>query len=663
MRKNGFTLIELLTVIVVLAIIALIATPIVTKTIENSKKQSAIESVNNIIKTAEMYFVTATPNYGRLNLLDENLSYNGQQPESGEIELNKDGDSRIYVYVSGYCVTKEYDSELYASKTSKEDCNWYATDNYETREGTTFTLNNQTVKNYLIYGNSTQEVRSGKNVFNPSAWSTAVTVNGLTIQYLENEDCFLINGTATATGDMAAKYINIPNEPNTSYVLSSKYVSGSIDRTNGAGGKYVVAYFGNGDAINTRNNWYNIDLQNDNVVGSTKTNDKSYITRFWFYISQGIKFDNYKVKIQLEKGTSATPYEKYGAMPSTEFPSEVKSTGDLITSSNCISYGSDACNNVGKYVIQVKSSGKNLLPYPYKNTGTYTANGVTYTDSGDGSVAVSGTATGYAAFIFNQYLLIDSAKTYTFSFNATNVTNLALQITEYDEDKQNIKTVSTTKLSEPYIYKPSTSTVKFIGLSLKRNTNTVCSGTIKPQLEEGTEATEYESYVEPKITNIYLDEPLRKIGEYADYIDYNNKKIVRNVKERVYTGKEYWYEDGTSSYVFDSTQPYIKNSKGSLLSNIAFYANKKNNNNFNFARSGAGYIEFNALNNGYTIETWKQYLVNRYNSGSPAKVQYDIATPIEQAIDLPNIETLNGASTLSINTEIQPSNVKLTTSK
>lgn len=37
---------------------------------------------------------------------------------------------------------------------------------------------------------------------------------------------------------------------------------------------------------------------------------------------------------------------------------------------------------------------------------------------------------------------------------------------------------------------------------------------------------QYEPYIEPIITNIYLDEPLRKIGDYADYIDFKDKKEV-----------------------------------------------------------------------------------------------------------------------------------------
>jgi len=36
--------------------------------------------------------------------------------------------------------------------------------------------------------------------------------------------------------------------------------------------------------------------------------------------------------------------------------------------------------------------------------------------------------------------------------------------------------------------------------------------------------------MESIVYNIYLDEPLRKIGNYVDYIDFANSKVVRNVK-------------------------------------------------------------------------------------------------------------------------------------
>ena len=53
MKRRGFTLVELLAVIIILAIIALVATPIIMNLIENSKKGAASRSAENYIKKIE----------------------------------------------------------------------------------------------------------------------------------------------------------------------------------------------------------------------------------------------------------------------------------------------------------------------------------------------------------------------------------------------------------------------------------------------------------------------------------------------------------------------------------------------------------------------------------------------------------------------------------
>ena len=58
-NKKGFTLIELLAVIVVLAIIALIATPIVMNTIKNAKKGANERSIENYKRAVEQAFMNA----------------------------------------------------------------------------------------------------------------------------------------------------------------------------------------------------------------------------------------------------------------------------------------------------------------------------------------------------------------------------------------------------------------------------------------------------------------------------------------------------------------------------------------------------------------------------------------------------------------------------
>lgn len=66
------------------------------------------------------------------------------------------------------------------------------------------------------------------------------------------------------------------------------------------------------------------------------------------------------------------------------------------------------------------------------------------------------------------------------------------------------------------------------------------------QIEEGEEATEYVPYYRPKfnstIKEIDLEnhEPLRKIGEKADYLDYKTQSIKRYIKCKEFDGTENW---------------------------------------------------------------------------------------------------------------------------
>ena len=77
MRKKGFTLIELLAVIVLLAIVMLVSSPIVLNIINNSKNKATLRS-------AEMYVKALENSLGNI-MLDE------IQIEDGTYSMMKDG--------------------------------------------------------------------------------------------------------------------------------------------------------------------------------------------------------------------------------------------------------------------------------------------------------------------------------------------------------------------------------------------------------------------------------------------------------------------------------------------------------------------------------------------------------------------------------------------
>ena len=99
-KKNGFTLIELLAVIIVLAIIALIATPIIFNVIENAKIKSLENSCYGLIDAVRTKYAEGLLNSenGLVDLTGEvkDLTIAGEHPYMGtwEIDNSKDSDER-----------------------------------------------------------------------------------------------------------------------------------------------------------------------------------------------------------------------------------------------------------------------------------------------------------------------------------------------------------------------------------------------------------------------------------------------------------------------------------------------------------------------------------------------------------------------------------------
>lgn len=122
--------------------------------------------------------------------------------------------------------------------------------------------------------------------------------------------------------------------------------------------------------------------------------------------------------------------------------------------------------------------------------------------------------------------------------------------------------------------------------------------------------------------NIFLNEPLRKIGNYADYIDFGNKTVVRNIgtlsKDSIsrlnimkYSNASYGY---TNSYRFASIELLSTNSRNlqlaycNLLSGGGFFLNAQLTS-ISYSSGGFLYFRFDDENNyGVTsIQAFKEW--------------------------------------------------------
>ena len=193
--------------------------------------------------------------------------------------------------------------------------------------------------------------------------------------------------------------------------------------------------------------------------------------------------------------------------------------------------------------------------------------------------------------------------------------------------------------------------------------------------------------VNGKATNIYLNEPLRKIGEYVDYIDFKNKKIVRNVFEtkfiRNVKNSSIYGKYTNVVRIGNRYETHKQKQNVKILSHILnldskgqFHGNKETifhhgttNYNYYFSlsweRLGLIYDGSNVykINDTTTILTNSEVLDIAWNyvlslPEEQKKIYMILDVPTEETIELPDIQLNKGTNVIDVDTKIQPSNME-----
>ena len=191
---------------------------------------------------------------------------------------------------------------------------------------------------------------------------------------------------------------------------------------------------------------------------------------------------------------------------------------------------------------------------------------------------------------------------------------------------------------------------------------------VKGKYDESTMPS-YKPYDEPITTNIYLDEPLRKVGDYADYIDSKNSKLVRNICERnlvdVIPSVATQYANGLCRIQNPIAPPRPNYSIAPLCNRLKGYAGTimAYADDITFSETYKNYYAyFNASTFGLeavtatTTNAEIKTAIYNYLLESPIYFYYVRETPEEIEIDLPKILAKKGDCIVSIGTTTQPSN-------
>ena len=146
----------------------------------------------------------------------------------------------------------------------------------------------------------------------------------------------------------------------------------------------------------------------------------------------------------------------------------------------------------------------------------------------NGFVPISGTyPTQNSTYPNAQYqtIKLDSGKTYYFTTSVK--ANGRIRYADPLIPNVSINLIQTSTLNNEYFTTDKVQDNQFNDATFKIKKDVIL---IIAGLKGLSSYTDLSFKEEPVITNIYLNEPLRKIGDYTDYIDFENKKIVRNVE-------------------------------------------------------------------------------------------------------------------------------------
>lgn len=367
------------------------------------------------------------------------------------------------------------------------------------------------IQDMFLYGKSEQKQYKGKNLLNGNVLNE--TKNGITIK--TNVDrTYVLNGTATDDAVFLVKG-NIRN-------IFEKYEQLKLigfDKKNPFNNmrlqcyvKGTPLYYDRGDGV---------------IIQKPETDDNNIA----IYVYKGSTLTNVIFKPMLTSDLSATidDFESYvGGIPSPnpEYPQEIKAVVNP------------------KVVVR----GKNLLKATRR---TRTINGVTFTNNGDGTYTVNGTATSRADFfaigIYDDDIKIPLKQTKKYIFKGTGTSDVQIHAGTRSKvfASVNGKEFLLTNIAG----------LSFVIIRVESGI-TVNNLVVYLQVEEGHISTSYEPYTEQSVTLPYTLNaiPVKTGGNVtidgqqyvADYVDVERGKLVRKVYKYSLTDIKELYTHGVN---------------------------------------------------------------------------------------------------------------------
>lgn len=394
-----------------------------------------------------------------------------------------------------------------------------------------------------MYGDTFQQTYTGKNLL--KIVNTYNSHDGVTYTYDPETNIVTLDGTCTtdnAVFNLSGTDISILMDGQ--YVVSYEYVSGSVSNTTqDTKFQLMTQSYGNN---------FSVLLQNSSNSSTAAKSNVDYVRKN-IRADAGVVFDNYKIKLQVEKGEAATPYEPYvGGIPAPnpDYPQAVQTV-------------------TGEQTVEVV--GKNLFDKDHPNNSPCYVNNIGVLTSGGGAN-------------LSVYIPCEPNTTYTVSKSNTGTNNRFCVFDTEAKPAIGVSVISTvgTRVGadDSASYTITTgANAHYLGVFYRAGSTTPSESEIKGtiQIEKGSTATAYTPYSKQTYT-INLGKNLLssslEIGGWRISVGSkiekaNNDNAYRcNAPITVKPNTEYIFS--INGAAFDSFRVVYANAAGTILSNEVF---------------------------------------------------------------------------------------------
>lgn len=463
-----------------------------------------------------------------------------------------------------------------------------------------------------IRGNHRQEVKNSINELHLIDTPETALGNGLSYK-IEDETLILSGSVSTAYGLVITTQSNIVDLIKTGEEWVLSVYGENMPDVN----TFIrIATTSNANALQAV--LTSSSLEDDSSATFTENS-----TAIRIMLAANAVYNNSKIKMKLEPGSTKTDYDKYCKMPSIETPSEISTVKDE---------------------VNVVVSNKNMFNVPSSNLY-----GVEITLQEDGSYLINGTSTASWAFRVGEPVWL-GAGDYVLSMEASSPLyqgGVGIQGSnnfKYELWDTSNKSIHLTEDKKVQCY---------FAFNINATYDNVV---VKIQLEKSNTKTDWVKHEEIKKTLDIQQEMLK-----GDYFDLENDKEVCGFKKKIFTGTETisaTVNGNSFSYIASDILADTNTIKiPKIYSNCYSACSWQDRNTNNKPNTVSAYnitIGFDK-GNFATVEEFKAELAKRYSEGNPVYVIYPLAeneeldlteTQKQQLAQLDNLDLYRGINNI-----------------